>query len=118
MILFEHIFVIIARFYLKIWSKYKDWYFGVRYGIYLLLLCNMLTVLAIVKDLNYISKETFLIVAIFFFLITTFLNPKLNNKELIKEYEMNKNWKKISKWYITTSILMVFLTFWIFVVGI
>lgn len=118
MILFEHLFIIIARPYIKIWSKYKSWYSGVRYGIYLLLMCNLLTVFAIIKDHNYISKELFLLVAISFFLVTAFLNPKLNDKKLVEEYHMKEYWKKISRWYIIISITMVFLTFWIFVVGI
>lgn len=118
MILFEHLFIIIARFYIKTWSEYKNWWVNVRYGITLLVFFNLLSIFAIIKDSIHISKLTFIILAMLFYLIISFIRPKLNDKEIVKDYETIEIWKKVSIGYIITSIIMFVLTFWFFVIGI
>ena len=118
MIFFEHLFIVIARFYIKTWSKYKDWWVNVRYGITLLVFLNLGSVYAIIKEDIYIGKWTFMLIAMSFYLIISFVNPKLNDKEFVKNYKTIEVWKKVSIGYIITSIIMFFLTFWIFVIGI
>ena len=118
MILFEHLFIVIAKFYIKTWSKYKNWWVNVRYGITVLVIFNLGSVIAIIKDDVYVSKLTFMITVMSFYLIISFINPKLNDKEFVKNYKTIEVWKKVSIGYIITSIIMFFLTFWIFVIGI
>ena len=118
MILFEHLFIAIAKFYIKTWSKYKNWWVNVRYGITVLVFLNLGSFIAITKDNFRVSKLAFMIVAMSFYLIISFINPKLNDKEFVKDYETIEIWKKASIGYIITSIIMFFLTFWIFVIGI
>jgi hypothetical protein len=118
MIFFEHLFIIIARFYIKTWSKYKNWWVGVRYGIFILIFFNMMSVFAIIKDNVNISKLTFMIIGTSFYLIISFINPKLNDKAFVENYETATLWNKIAVTYIITSIVLFFTTFWIFIIGI
>ena len=115
MIFFEHLFIVIARFYIKTWNKYKNWSINVRYGITGLMIFNLGTV-QVVTD-NSMNKLIFLTIVIIFYLINTFINPKLNDKEFVKNYETNLLWEKIAITYIVSSIALFLLTFWIFVIG-
>ena len=118
MIFFEHLFIVIAKPYIKLWSKYKNWWVGVRYGITLLVLCNLLTFLAITKDTIFISGLIFMSIITLLYLIISFINPKLNDKDFVKNFEIVKIWKRVVISYIITSILLCILTFWIFIIGI
>ncbi len=118
MILFEHLFIVIAKPYIKIWSKYENWWVAVRFGITLLVLSNLLSFLAILKDKIFISIWVFMFFVTIFYLIITFAKPILNDKNYVLEYEMIELWRKLSLRYIVGSALFVILIFWIFVVGI
>src|SRR5690606_2216376 len=85
-------------------------------GITLLVFLNLGSVYAIIKEDIYIGKWTFMLIALSFYLIISFVNPKLNDKEFVKNYKTIEVWKKVSIGYIITSIIMFILTFWIFVI--
>ncbi len=116
MIFFEHLFIVIARFYIKTWSKYKNWWVNVRYGITVLLISNLLTIQALTD--NRLTKLTFMTIAIVLYLIVSFINPKLNDKEFVANYKTIELWRKLSLLYIFLSITICILTFWLFIVGI
>jgi hypothetical protein len=117
MIFFEHLFIIIAKPYIKIWSKYKDWWVGVRHGITLLILCNMLTIAAVTKGQGKINEFAFMLIFGVFYFLISFLYPKLNNKDFVKSYDKDVFWKRIVVSYIIASVILCILTFLIFIVG-
>ena len=116
MIFFEHLFVVIAKFYINTWSTYKNWWVSVRYGITLLLLLNLLSVHAVTD--NRMSKITFMSIFGVCYLSSSFIYPRLNDKEYVKNYILNEWWRTISLVYIFGSITIAILTSWIFIVGI
>lgn len=114
MIFFEHLFVIIARFYIKVWKKYKDWSSKVRYAIGILTLFNYTTILILTdKKMN---KVIFLSLSFFTYILISFIKPHLNNKDFVENYTLNKFWEKFSLIYIFGSISLFILTFWLMVV--
>ncbi|SOC78932.1 hypothetical protein SAMN06296241_0452 [Salinimicrobium sediminis] len=116
MIFFEHLFIVIAKFYINTWSKYKNWWVSVRYGITVLVLLNLLSVQAMID--NRMNKITFLSIFGICYLTSSFIYPKLNDKDFVKNYSLSKSWRTVSLIYIFGSITIGILTFWIFIVGI
>ena len=116
MIFFEHLFIVIARFFLKIWSKYKNWWVNVRYGITVLFIMNLGTLQALTD--SKLTALAFMSAVIITYLIITFLKPNMNDKDFVKNYKTQRVWKKISITYIFGSISLFVFAFLIFVVKI
>ncbi|SCY14173.1 hypothetical protein SAMN05192588_1352 [Nonlabens sp. Hel1_33_55] len=77
----------------------------------------MLTIAAITKGDTPINILAFMLVFGVFYLIISLIYPKLNDKDFVKNYEMDVFWKRIAVSYIIASIILCVLTFLIFIVG-
>lgn len=102
---FNTLFVVIARFFLKIWPNYKNWYSNVRYGLFLLFFSNVILIYIYFSEL--IGSTIYTTTGIFLLIFVFFFNGSINNKEFIENYKFNVLVKKIAIYYIFFCLISI-----------
>lgn len=102
--IFDSLYVLIARFFLSIWNNYSNWWVNVRYGITVLYILNLGTI-HIFTGLK-ISKIVFMALVVIGYLFITFFRPVLNDKEYVENFELTIFWKIVCSTYISVSLLL------------
>lgn len=111
--IFDILFIYIAKKYLQIWRNYKLWMNGVRYFIYLLFLLNIGSFLILTKMLN---KITFMTICVIVFIFISNIKPHLNNRNFVISYKLTSIDNLLSCLYIVLSILLFFSLFFLYVI--
>ncbi len=109
MIFFDSLYVLIARFFLRIWKNYNNWWVNVRYGITLFYIMNLLVLLAFLE--HKMNVVVYMVLFAIGYLFITFYRPVLNDIEFIKNFELPNFWKTVSLIYMLVSFLLLIYTF-------